>query len=130
MLATCGLLFFVAIDSELISLLKKYSIELKRYFEAAESAAKELMEEDRADIELESSLDGSNTHHQQQQQGDEHTSSSSAEEKRPTAGPGRPRIERDESDGVYQLTTIGSLPLKSPKRMVALQLANSNPAFR
>lgn len=108
--------------------MKKYSIELKRYFEAAESAAKELMDEDRADNELESSLDGANHHHQQQ--GDEHTSSSSAEEKRPTAGPGRPRIERDESDGVYQLTTIGSLPLKSPKRMVALQLANSNPAFR
>ena len=106
---------------------KIYSLELKRYFEAAESAAKELMEEDRADSELESSLDGAK---HQQQQGDEHTSSSSAEEKRPTAGPSRPRIERDESDGVYQLTTIGSLPLKSPKRMVALQLANSNPAFR
>lgn len=115
---------YVAINSELISLLKKYSIELKRYFEAAESAAKELMEED---SELESSLDGAK---HQQQQGDEHTSSSSAEEKRPNAGPSRPRIERDESDGVYQLTTIGSLPLKSPKRMVALQLANSNPAFR
>ena len=36
----------------------------------------------------------------------------------------------NENDGVFQLTTIGSLPLKSPKRMVALQLANSNPAFR
>lgn len=88
------------------------------------------MDEDKADNDLESSLDGAN-HHHDHQQGDEHiSSSSSAEEKRSTAGPSRPRIERDESDGVYQLTTIGSLPLKSPKRMVALQLANSNPAFR
>ena len=39
-------------------------------------------------------------------------------------------MQVNENDGVFQLTTIGSLPLKSPKRMVALQLANSNPAFR
>ena len=35
-----------------------------------------------------------------------------------------------ETNGVKQLTKISSLPLKSPKRMVALQLANSNPLFR
>lgn len=35
-----------------------------------------------------------------------------------------------ETDGVFQLTTLGGLPLKSPKRLIALQLANSNPAFR
>jgi hypothetical protein len=124
LLVTSGLRYLCRYQFRANIAVEKYSIELKRYFEAAESAAKELMEED---SELESSLDGAK---HQQQQGDEHTSSSSAEEKRPTAGPSRPRIERDESDGVYQLTTIGSLPLKSPKRMVALQLANSNPAFR
>lgn len=36
----------------------------------------------------------------------------------------------NEKDGVFQLTTLGSLPLKSPKRLIALQLANSNAAFR
>jgi hypothetical protein len=35
-----------------------------------------------------------------------------------------------DKDGVFQLTTIGSLPLKSPKRLIALQLANNNPSFR
>lgn len=35
-----------------------------------------------------------------------------------------------DKDGVFQLTTLGSLPLKSPKRLIALQLANNNPAFR
>jgi hypothetical protein len=35
-----------------------------------------------------------------------------------------------DKDGVFQLTTLTSLPLKSPKRLIALQLANNNPAFR
>ena len=35
-----------------------------------------------------------------------------------------------EKDGVFQLTTLSALPLKSPKRLIALQLANNNPAFR
>ncbi len=35
-----------------------------------------------------------------------------------------------EKDGVFQLTTLSNLPLKSPKRLIALQLANNNPAFR
>jgi hypothetical protein len=35
-----------------------------------------------------------------------------------------------DKDGVFQLTTLSSLPLKSPKRLIALQLANNNPAFR
>ncbi len=37
---------------------------------------------------------------------------------------------QSDKDGVFQLTTLGSLPLKSPKRLIALQLANNNPAFK
>lgn len=90
------------------------NLELQRYFEAAESAAKEVLLEElkpllgvpnNAEITLES-ID------QQIQQGL------------------ALKTDIDENDGVFQLTTIGSLPLKSPKRMVALQLANSNPLFR
>lgn len=33
-------------------------------------------------------------------------------------------------EGIVQLTTVTSLPLKSPKRLLALQLANDNPFFR
>lgn len=36
----------------------------------------------------------------------------------------------DEKNGVFQLTTLTTLPLKSPKRLIALQLANSNASFR
>jgi hypothetical protein len=37
---------------------------------------------------------------------------------------------QNDKDGVFQLTTLSALPLKSPKRLIALQLANNNPAFR
>ena len=41
-----------------------------------------------------------------------------------------PAPSAPKEDGVYQLSTIGPLPLKSPKRLIALQLANNNPFFR
>lgn len=37
---------------------------------------------------------------------------------------------QNDKDGVFQLTTLSALPLKSPKRLIALQLANNNPLFR
>jgi hypothetical protein len=92
-------------------------LELKRYFEAAESAAKEILLE-----EIKPKLAGATS-----------TAESSAADQQLLEQLQISRTkggEIDENDGVFQLTTIGSLPLKSPKRMVALQLANSNPAFR
>lgn len=86
--------------------------ELKRYFEAAEAAAKEILLE-----EIKPKLAAGNLH----PAGDQEL----LEQLQVTRS-----AEVNENDGVFQLTTIGSLPLKSPKRMVALQLANSNPAFR
>ena len=41
-----------------------------------------------------------------------------------------PAPSAPKEDGVYQLSTIGPLPLKSPKRLIALQMANNNPFFR
>ena len=35
-----------------------------------------------------------------------------------------------ERDGVLQVQNLSLLPLKSPKRLIAIQLANSNPVFR
>lgn len=82
--------------------------ELKRYFKAAEEAARELLFEEmtannllRGDGSSSSGLPGENGN-----------------------------VVSEQNDCVYQLTTISALPLKSPKRLVALQLANSNPAFR
>ena len=99
---------------------------MKRYFDAAESAAREVLLEE-LKPKLSSITDNNNT-----------TATTT------TATSGLSLDDHDlleqlhtsrtaeinENDGVFQLTTIGSLPLKSPKRMVALQLANSNPAFR
>lgn len=87
--------------------------ELKRYFEAAEEAAKEILLEEIKPKLVAGSL--------QPYAGDQEL----LEQLQVTRS-----AEVNENDGVFQLTTIGSLPLKSPKRMVALQLANSNPAFR
>lgn len=33
-------------------------------------------------------------------------------------------------ESVFQVTTLSSLPLKSPKRLIAIQLASHNPSFR
>lgn len=35
-----------------------------------------------------------------------------------------------DADNIRKVTNFSNLPLKSPKRLIALQLANSNPAFR
>ena len=79
--------------------------ELKRYFKAAEEAARELLFEEMTANNL---LHGTST-----------------------GMPGENgNVVSEQNDCVYQLTTISALPLKSPKRLVALQLANSNPAFR
>jgi hypothetical protein len=67
------------------------TLELQRYFHAAEEAAREIMLEEAINAQQHDSAD---------------------------------------KDGVFQLTTLSSLPLKSPKRLIALQLANNNPAFR
>jgi hypothetical protein len=72
------------------------SLELQRYFHAAEEAAREIMLEDAIKA---------NYSNQNNQNG-------------------------NDRDGVFQLTTLSSLPLKSPKRLIALQLANNNPSFR
>jgi hypothetical protein len=87
--------------------------ELKRYFDAAESAAREIILEDL----------------KPKQPGHATSSADHENELLEQLQVSRP-AEVNENDGVFQLTTIGALPLKSPKRMVALQLANSNPAFR
>ena len=77
-------------------------IELRRYYQAAEEAAREIMLEQYGETIKE---------------GEEGNQESSAG-----------NIPKE--DGVYQLSTIGPLPLKSPKRLIALQLANNNPFFR
>lgn len=80
--------------------------ELKRYFKAAEEAARELLFE-------------------------EMTANNLANGGQMVGLPGENgNVISEQNDCVYQLTTISALPLKSPKRLVALQLANSNPAFR
>jgi hypothetical protein len=73
-------------------------LELKRYFQAAEEAARELILEE---------METNNS--------SEANSSTSP---------------RAKEDGIFQLSNIGTLPLKSPKRLIALQLANNNPMFR
>jgi hypothetical protein len=75
--------------------------ELQRYFKAAEEAAREIMLEEA--IHIQRLAETSNQVYD--------------------AG-------ASETEGVIQLTTLSSLPLKSPKRLIALQLANNNPAFR
>jgi hypothetical protein len=76
-------------------------LELQRYFKAAEEAAREIMLEEA--INIQRLAEKSNQVY--------------------IAGAG-------DTEGVVQLTTLSSLPLKSPKRLIALQLANNNPAFR
>ena len=75
-------------------------LELQRYFRAAEEAAREIMLEE-AITAQQSSLNGVQVNYSQ-----------------------------NDKDGVFQLTTLSALPLKSPKRLIALQLANNNPSFR
>jgi hypothetical protein len=75
--------------------------ELQRYFKAAEEAAREIMLEEA--IHIQRLAETSNQVY--------------------VAG-------ASDTEGVIQLTTLSSLPLKSPKRLIALQLANNNPAFR
>lgn len=75
--------------------------ELQRYFKAAEEAAREIMLEEA--INIQRMAETSNQVY--------------------VAG-------ASDTEGVIQLTTLSSLPLKSPKRLIALQLANNNPAFR
>eukprot|EP01035_Chromulina_nebulosa_P028273 gene28273-37307_t len=77
--------------------------ELRRYYQAAEEAAREIMVEQYGDAVKETT-------------GEEGETAAAA-----SAAP--------KEDGVYQLSTIGPLPLKSPKRLIALQLANNNPFF-
>lgn len=76
-------------------------VELQRYFKAAEEAAREIMLEEA--INIQRLAETSNQVY--------------------IAGAG-------DTEGVMQLTTLSTLPLKSPKRLIALQLANNNPSFR
>mmetsp|Transcript_3810 Transcript_3810/g.5224 ORF Transcript_3810/g.5224 Transcript_3810/m.5224 type:complete len:1289 (-) Transcript_3810:221-4087(-) len=80
--------------------------ELRRYYQAAEEAAREIMLE------------------QQPPMVKDNETGLPLENEMP------PTLATDKADGVYQLSTIGALPLKSPKRLIALQLANNNPVFR
>ena len=74
-----------------INIILNYLLELKRYFQAAEEVAKELVEQN--------TISAENTND-------------------------------DLDNGVLQLSKLGTLPLKSPKRLIALQLANNHPLFR
>jgi hypothetical protein len=93
--------FHLFLSDHLPLLHSRSSLELQRYFHAAEEAAREIMLEDAIKANY------SNQTNQNVNNGN-----------------------GNDRDGVFQLTTLSSLPLKSPKRLIALQLANNNPAFR
>lgn len=117
-----------------------YVLELKRYFQCAEDAAREVLLEDYKRKKKAPPLDpnaplpdGSFNSFTDQSYNRSNSSGSCS------ADDGKLTIDVDaalsagsnpETDSVYQLTTLSALPLKSPKRMIALQLAQGNPLFR
>lgn len=100
--------------------------ELKRYFQAAEDTAKELLMEGRGEGGEQCPVESFKSEESKHKIENEVTSTIEAE----GALPNTNKDKGKDSSDLVELTTVTSLPLKSPRRLFALQLANNNPFFR